>query len=33
LAIFLRCIERPEVLADKSMTNLQTKLIKIGALS
>jgi hypothetical protein len=28
---FLRCIELPEAMADKSMTSLQLKLIKIGA--
>lgn len=31
LAIFLRCIELPETMADWSLTSLQLKLIKIGA--
>ena len=30
LAIFLRCIELPETMADWSLTSLQLKLIKIG---
>ena len=31
LAIFLRCIQRPEEMALWSLTSLQLKLIKIGA--
>ena len=31
LAIFLRCIQLPEAMADWSLTSLQPKLIKIGA--
>ena len=31
LATFLRCIELPEAMADRSLTSLQLKLIKIGA--
>ena len=31
LANFLHCIELPEAMADRSLTSLQLKLIKIGA--
>jgi hypothetical protein len=31
LANFLRCIELPEAMADRSLTSLQLKLIKIAA--
>ena len=31
LATFLRCLELPEAMADRSVTSLQLKLIKIGA--
>ncbi|ADZ70375.1 Transposase IS4 family protein [Polymorphum gilvum SL003B-26A1] len=31
LAMFLRCIELPEVMADWSLTSLRRKPIKIGA--
>ena len=31
LAMFLRCIELPEAMADWSLTSLQLKLIKMGA--
>ena len=31
MATFLRCIELPDAMADWSLTNLQLKLIKIGA--